>query len=134
MPQLIESDGNGPSLTPKDVGQFLLRLNQLRQTLLRHPIARRRTGCHIRTHLLHTGLPRSDACGDFVFWRKRNRASEPALLLDPNLSGNPFAAPEIGPITILQFDSQFAGVGIVPLQLAFHEHQPLFELIHRDTG
>jgi hypothetical protein len=33
------------------------------------------------------------------------------------------AAPEIGAIAILQLNSQFAGVGILPLQLTLHEHQ-----------
>ena len=48
------------------------------------------------------------------------------------LSRDPFAAPEIGTITVLQLNSQLTGVGVLTLQLAFHEHQRLFELFHGD--
>src|SRR6185312_8921228 len=46
IPQLIDTNRNGLSLTPKDIGQLLLRLNQLSQTLLGHPIPYGSTGGH----------------------------------------------------------------------------------------
>lgn len=54
-------------------------------------------------------------------------------MLDPDLPGNPLATPQIRTIAVLQFDPKFARFGVVPLQLALHQHQPLFELIERNT-
>ena len=48
--------------------------------------------------------------------------------LHPDLPRNPFAAPEIGTVAILQLNAQFAGIRILPLQLTLHEHQRVFDL------
>ena len=57
---------------------------------------------------------------------------QPALLLDANLPGDPLATPEVRPVAVLQFDAQLSGFLVVPLQLALHEHEPVFQLLDRN--
>ena len=127
----IESDRHGPAFTAEHLGEFFLCLNQLREALLGHAVAGRSTGRHIGPDLLQAG-GHVQSLWRFRWGREKVVLREGALPLHPNLPGDPFAAPEIGTVAILQLNAQFAGVGILPLQLTLHEHQRLFELLHGD--
>ena len=127
----IESDRHGPAFTAEHLGEFLLCLNQLSEALLGHAVACRSTGRHVRPDLLQA-RSHVQSLSRFRWGREKVVPREGTLPLHPNLPGDPFAAPEIGTIAILQLNSQFAGVGILPPQLTLHEHQRLFELLHGD--
>ena len=106
-------------------------LNQLREAVLGHAVAGCSAGCHVGSDLFQTG---SHVHSLWRFRRGREKVvpRKGTLPLHPNLPGDPFAAPEIGTIAILQLNSQFAGVGILPFQFTLHEHQRLFQLLHGD--
>src|SRR5437868_11365858 len=127
----IESDRYGAAFTAEHLGEFFLCLNQLGETLLGYAVARRSTGCDIGSDFLQTGSY-VQLLERYGFARQKIVLREGTLSLDPNLSRDPFAAPEIGTITVLQLNSQLTGVGVLTLQLAFHEHQRFFELFHGD--
>ena len=99
-----------------------MRLNQLREALLGHEVASRSAGRHVGSDLLQAGNHVQALCR-FRFGREKIVLREDTQPLYPKLPGDSFAAPEIGAIAILQLNSQFAGVGILPLQLTLHEHQ-----------
>ena len=112
----VEPDRDGAALSPENVGQFLLGLDELRQPFAGHLVADRGARGDVGPHALKALHNLNSAFRTRRGFEERVGGGGP-LQLDPDLARDPLAGPEVRAVAVMQFEPDLATLAVLVLQL-----------------